>query len=448
MNIITNNTNYENIKNIILNKKEFLLVKTKNNRQLELLFNVIKQEDKIIISSKITSPINLKNKMSNDYENLKFIMNLKDNTAYLDTVNKLEDEFSGTDLINFCLKVLKSFNIVYVELEDLSNYIVKENKIMENGKIKKVVVAKIPLSILSLIRSYQTYYMKFKFRPYINKNNINFKINLNNNNNLNNLNNKNNLNNENLKNMTIILKNLVKKLHKIGWDDFDKLFMEGLKLIDIMNNNKKIESNFNENLRRRNTNFNIIGNNKNESTQIKNFNFGKYNFSSFNFGNSQNNKYATLINRNLKNNQNNKNSTLINKNFHNENKNINNYMKYLKHETLYNLQQKSYKIEVMIWIEYWILMLKSYDELKKKYKSKYPSPFIAVKEEFNEKDWKMFTSWLDIYSLQFKIFEKKNGYKFYNDISKNLTKYIKIPGYENIDKIKKILTNAKWRRYI
>ena len=46
------------------------------------------------------------------------------------------------------------------------------------------------------------------------------------------------------------------------------------------------------------------------------------------------------------------------------------------------------------------------------------------------------------------MFETKNGYKFYNNISKNLTKYIKIPGYKIMKNIKKILTNSKWRRYI
>ena len=46
------------------------------------------------------------------------------------------------------------------------------------------------------------------------------------------------------------------------------------------------------------------------------------------------------------------------------------------------------------------------------------------------------------------MFETKNGYKFYNNISKNLTKYIKIPGYKIMNNIKKILTNSKWRRYI
>jgi hypothetical protein len=275
------------------------------------------------------------------------------------------------------------------------------------------------------------------------KNNANIKINLNNNNNnLSNSNNKNSLNNEKFVNMTKILKKLVKKLHKIGWNDFDELFIEGLKLIDVMNKNKKIESNFKENLRRRNTNFNVINNNKNEISQIKNFDFGKYSFSNFNFKNNQNNKYATLINRNFHNNS--KNTQKIS----NKNKNINNYMKYLQHETLYNLQQKSYKIEVMTWIEYWILILKSYDELKKKYKSKYSSPFISIKEEFNDKDWKMFTSWLDIYSLQFDIFKTKPGYTFYNNIRKNLTKYIKIPGYKIMKNIRKILTNSKWRRYI
>ena len=35
------------------------------------------------------------------------------------------------------------------------------------------------------------------------------------------------------------------------------------------------------------------------------------------------------------------------------------------------------------------------------------------------------------------MFETKNGYKFYNNISKNLTKYIKIPGYKIMKNIKK-----------
>lgn len=93
---ITKNTDNEHIKDIITNNNEFIFVKNENSKRFELLFKVIKLEDKIIITSKIISTKNLNSLMSNDYENLKFTMNLKDNTAYLDTVNKIEGEFSGS----------------------------------------------------------------------------------------------------------------------------------------------------------------------------------------------------------------------------------------------------------------------------------------------------------------------------------------------------------------
>jgi hypothetical protein len=255
------------------------------------------------------------------------------------------------------------------------------------------------------------------------------------------LNNSNNFSEEpKIKNMAEILKKLVEELDKIGWIEFDNLFMEGLRLIDIMNNNKKIEENFFENLIKRNT-VDTVYNDKtnitknNNETQTVNINFGKYNFNSFDFGN---NKYSTPIKYSLDN----------LRSLPAKNKNINNYMKYLQHNTLYNLRQKSYRIEVITWIEYWILMLKSYHELKIRYESKYQSPFTALKEEFNHKDWKMFTSWLDIYSLQLNLFKNKKGYTFYNNISKNLTKYIEIPGFTIMKIVRGILLKSKWKCYI
>lgn len=401
MNIITKNTKDKNIKNIILNKNEFVFVKSNKNKKYNLDFRIIKNNETILIISE--------NSIYGNYENLKFTIDLINQTAYLDTVNKIDKKFTGTDLVNLCIQILKSLDIKIIKLEDLSRYIITNNE--NSDKKEKKILLDIPMDILNLIRTERTYYMRFCFLPYDKKNN---KI-----------------------NMIDDIVNLVKQLYDIEWIEFDNLFIEGLKLIDIANKQNKLKNKFSNNLNKINSsNFQI--------------NLEKYDFANFNF---KNNEKTTKINKNI-NNRNNLsskiNKKIVNKNIllDKYNKYVSDYINRLKHKTLHNLQNNSYGSIFIKWIEYWIIMSKSYIELRKKYKLLYPSPFLAIKYEFDKNQWQMFTSWLDIYSMQFTKFKNKNSYVFYNNFNKNLTKYIEIPGYNIMKNIRKILNNVNWICYI
>lgn len=113
-------------------------------------------------------------------------------------------------------------------------------------------------------------------------------------------------------------------------------------------------------------------------------------------------------------------------------------------KTLLSLNDNFYNTDTIIkWIKYWSIINKSYKYIRNKYSSKFRSPFSVINSNFTNENSIRLLSWLDIYSFQYKKFNKINQYLVY---SKNGFKNtIKIPGYEEINKLKNILKNTEWK---
>lgn len=384
-NYIKLNNNNLNIKKIILSDnninytKEFILmdIPTKNKNKKNIKLKIIKFKNEIIISTIGTE--------YGKFDNLNFKIYLTKNVAKINNINDSKD-FSGKVFMEICLKILKIFDVKIIFLNDDSQFIYPN---IEPIKIK------FRYDILSLIRFEETYYMQYGFSPY----------------------------HKNTKeNMTYKIKKIINLLYNIEWFEFDNIFEEGSKTINILKKRKNIEFKMKKFI---------------ENNQIESFLYIYPNINSIYINNKEDKvtNISTLYE-----------STNINQNNINQN-NINELKDY---NTLYNLYKIPYFIEKFkIWIKYWTIMEKSYKLLRDNYKSdKCKSPFLAIKNFFNKKEHFIFLSWLDLYSIQYEKFKYINKYLFYNENINNLKKIIKIPGIDEINNLKELLNNVNWICYL
>lgn len=393
-NFIKLNNSKLNIKKILLPSnninyiKEFILVDilTKNKNTKNIKLKIIKYKNEITISTTETE--------YGKFDNLNFKIYLTKNIAKINNVNDSKD-FSGKIYMEICLKIMKIFNVKIIFLDDDSQFIYPN---IEPIKIK------FRYDILSLIRFEETYYMQYGFLPYDKntKENITYKI-----------------------------KKIINLLYDIKWIEFDNIFEEGSKTINILKKRQNIEFKLKK----------FIENNKsyNNNIPVELFSYKYPNINSIYLNNKDKlTNISTLYN-------------LPNIDKNNIKKNNNKFINELKnYNTLYNLHKIPYYVEnLKIWIKYWSIMEKSYKLLRDTYKSdKCKSPFIAIKKFFYKKDHFIFLSWLDLYSIQYEKFKYINKYLFYNEDINNLKKIIKIPGIEEINNLKELLNNVNWICYL
>jgi hypothetical protein len=443
----------ENIKKLIFSNKSFYKINiiidnlyTKSNNISYIQLNIIKNNDRIDI-------VSIGSKEGN-YNNLSLKIYLRSKTAKINSINESE-LFSGSTYMEICLKLLNIFNVSIVSLNDDSLLIYPYNR-------KSPIEIKFNLSILSLIRFEETYYMKYGFIPY-------HKI--------------------TKQNLTYYIKTLINRLYKIKWDEFDNIFYKGIQTKNYILNNIVKKQKFKE--------FISINSRKNEINEKKEI-FNEINMSKYNFFGQNNNEHSTPINSLGKVSLINEHSTPINSlgkvslinehltpinslgkvsliNEHltpinslgkvsliNEHSTPINSLKSKKHnfsnnklnniKTLYHLSNGTFEINtniIDIWFKYWEIMENSYLLIREKYKSQNcDSPFLAIKKFFNRKDSVLFLSWLDLYSIQYKRFEYLDEYLFYNNEINNLKKIIKIPGIDIFKELKNILESVNWIYYI
>ena len=309
--------------------------------------------------------------------------------------------------MEICLKLLNIFNVSIVSLNDDSLLIYPYNR-------KSPIEIKFNLSILSLIRFEETYYMKYGFIPY-------HKI--------------------TKQNLTYYIKTLINRLYKIKWDEFDNIFYKGIQTKNYILNNIVKKQKFKE--------FISINSRKNEINEKKEI-FNEINMSKYNFFGQNNNEHSTPINSLGKVSLINEHSTPINSLKSKKHNFSNNKLNNIK--TLYHLSNGTFEINtniIDIWFKYWEIMENSYLLIREKYKSQNcDSPFLAIKKFFNRKDSVLFLSWLDLYSIQYKRFEYLDEYLFYNNEINNLKKIIKIPGIDIFKELKNILESVNWIYYI
>ena len=470
MNTKNNKYTIVNFKNLTNSLKKIISLNNENYNNFFYIKDIEYKDECLNKKNNIKFSITKKNNIVNitsigssfgNFENLKIEINLSKKTAYLVSLNESKC-LRGRDYMEICKKIVKIFNVKKITLKDdseINNYINIKNK--TNGIIKKEKIFSFPYSLLALIRFKETYYGQFGFKPYS----------------------KNGYNLENL------LKNRIDKLYNISWSEFDKIFGEGLKLLKIIENKNRdikindIKNKFKFFLENSSTfsysNINGVSFtnilNKNDQNIIKNnksaiengnfkriqpniqYNFGlkkNYNFPNFPnyisqinydllYSNIKNLKFEQNINPKDKNSQNNMSNANYNK-LLNNNIVINN-----NNNTLFTLSRQYHTDLLDLWTKYWKKIIKSYNFLKKNYKSHIcTSPFIAIKKYYTRDKKIKFLSWLEIYSIKFTTFKSIKKYSFYDNYTNNLTKIIDIPCIEIIDEIFDILKNVIWIYYL
>jgi hypothetical protein len=92
-----------------------------------------------------------------------------------------------------------------------------------------------------------------------------------------------------------------------------------------------------------------------------------------------------------------------------------------------------------IWILYWRIIQKSFEEIYFKFKDIYIGPFSAF-EKYNKNDCQMFINWLELYSLS-RYYEKTN-YIFYTE--NGIKQQFIIPYKEEFNKLLEIIKKSIW----
>jgi hypothetical protein len=137
-----------------INESE-IQIKIRNNFSNTLRFLIKRNKNNINI---ITKNINTTSKISSTYNYPHLYISIKNSIGYIKTIQAMTN-YSGSQLMNLAIKILKNMNVHICELDDVS---VKICKFKINAKNIKF---DINYKILSLFKHYQTYYMKFGFKP-------------------------------------------------------------------------------------------------------------------------------------------------------------------------------------------------------------------------------------------------------------------------------------------
>ena len=95
--------------------------------------------------------------------------------------------------------------------------------------------------------------------------------------------------------------------------------------------------------------------------------------------------------------------------------------------------------DIDIWILYWTMIKKSFEEIYFKFKDSYIGPFSAF-EKYDKNDCQMFINWLELYSLS-RYYEKTN-YIFYTE--NGIKQQFIIPYKEQFNKLLDIIKKSIW----
>ena len=178
------------------NNEKILNSSIKNNLQrIYILFNIRKYNDNLYLSSNTIG--------NTGFNNLYLEINLTNKKANIKKLEK-SDIYSGTDLILLGLKILQQLDINIVTLDDDSKI-----KCTNRNNLNSSYTKDLQYNIISFFKYKKTYYMKFRFLPYIGK--------------------------QNMKN---ILDNILNDLYKISWDVIDNYIKQGCKTLQKINNGK------------------------------------------------------------------------------------------------------------------------------------------------------------------------------------------------------------------
>ena len=166
-----------------------------NFKRLYILFNIKINNDNISIFSDTIG--------NSGFNNLYLEANLTNKKAEIKKLEK-SDVYSGTDLMLLGLKILQRLDINIVNLDDDSKI-----KCSNRNNLNRSYTKDLQYNIISFFKYKKTYYMKFRFLPYIGTENI-----------------------------KIRLDNLLQELYKIKWNIINNYIKQGLKTLQKINNGK------------------------------------------------------------------------------------------------------------------------------------------------------------------------------------------------------------------
>lgn len=189
-------------------------MKNENKENNEI--NIIRYDLKFIVTNKNNSKLSISTieRGLSGYKLIEIIIkNYKKNnkiikSGHIENISK-NDKYSGSDLMIFALQILYRLDITECILKDVSYFICKRNNFFKQDEI--------PMKIIKLLKSNNTFYSIFNFEPYDKYSN---------------------------KNKMEEIRNLVINLSQITWDELDEIIIAGKNQIDLMNN-KNIKMNYN-----------------------------------------------------------------------------------------------------------------------------------------------------------------------------------------------------------